>query len=918
MLKRAGARTPEGRRLRRFKPPSPQGIRKLLLAIRIVVFPFPSDNRGFGPRQACLSDEQRQNSAVLLMVKFLSWPNWIRRPRLHLAQGGLVCFALLLLMAQTATALPKFESSLDRDTIALGESVTLSLTCEGGAPAQQPSLPSMPGIQFAGSSFSQQSFFDGTSSTTKTTYSYVLMPLKEGEFTIPALKVEIEGTRLTCQPLKLKVIKGSVPRPDGTPEPVFVKINAPKKEIYLGEVLPIEIQCYCQNATDIQLPQLAADGFLAGSMPDHRQQAPRVTISNAVYNLLSFKLPVTATKTGTLPLGPATWRLTALSGGRNIFGQWEGSHPVEVASDTPEIKVLPVPTANAPADFSGGVGRFSLQVYTAGPTNVAVGDPITLKIRINGRGSIETLALPASQPEWREFKTYPATGKFETTDPMRVEGSKVFEQVITPQNAGVKEIPAFALSYFDPDQKQFHTLSHQPIPITVHPTVATPQPTIISTGAPAADSPPPTQEIVHIQSQLGTVRVSSAPLIRQPGFLALQAIAPLVWICSLVWRRQKERLANNPRLRRERAVARVVQRGMKELAAQAQENKTDEFYATVFRLMQEQLGERIDLPASAITEAALEDLHPKGLTAETLALLHELFHTCNQYRYAPQRTGQELASLIPKVQTAIQSLQQMPPTKASVSKASLQTVGCLLLLLGGSSLQAQDVGAAFNQANKLYEQAAYPQAAAAYEKLIEGGSVSTALYFNLGNAYFKAGQTGRAILSYRKAQNLTPRDPNVRANLQFARNQISNGNPALPGNRWTRWLGMLALNTWTVLAAGTVALFFLLLAARQIWPQLKKTSSGWTGALGLAGVLLVVCLMVAIDAQLNTRASVVIVPEAVARRGPFQESQSAFTVRDGTELLVLDQKNDWLQVGDGRKRVGWLPQKEVALISVAP
>ena len=849
------------------------------------------------------------------MVNFLQWKNGFGRARLPFVRRALLLF-IFAFAGGKAWAIPKFEASLDRSTINLGETVTLSLSCEGGSPNGQPNLPPISDMQFGATGFSQQSFFDGANASFKAIYTYELHPTKVGEYVIPAIKVELNGTRLTSTPLRLKVLKGNAPQANnGIAEPAFVKINVPKRDVYLGEVMPIEIQCYCQNATQVQIPQLAADGFLVSNIPDRWNQQTKVTISNAVFNLLIFRVTATPTRTANATLGPATWSLTVLTGQPDFFGRWPESHRANVTSDSPEIHVHPVPTENAPANFNGALGRFSLAAYEAGPTTVAVGDPITLKIRINGRGSFDTLTLPSNPTEWREFKLYPPTSKLETTDPMQIEGAKYFEQVITPQNAEVKEIPAFALSFFDPDQKAFRTLTHAAIPLSVRPTVATPQPTIISTGAPPAEAQVNTQEIVHIKTQPGTISTATVPLIQQKGFLALQAIAPALWIFSLVWRRQKEKLANNPRLRRQREVARIVEEGLRQLIHQSQNNKAEEFYATIFRLLQEQIGERLDLPASAITEASLETLHANGLSDETLKLLRELFHICNQHRYAPAKTNQELASLLPKIQTALDALQKIDTTKISGVKKFVQTVGCLFLLFTGGNIFASDISAAFNDANKLYEQGKYSEAAASYEKLIHDGSVSMPLYFNLGNAHFKAGQPGRAIYAFRQAEKISPRDADVRANLQFARNQVGGGTPALPGSRWTRWLEKFTLNEWTIFASVVAASFFLLLAVRQLWPDFKKTSSGLTTMLGAASVILIVCLAVAAENQLRTRSSVVIVPEAVLRRGPFDESQSTFTIRDGTELLVLDQKNDWLEVRDARNHTGWLPQKQVALVS---
>src|SRR6266699_3853607 len=108
----------------------------------------------------------------------------------------------------------------------------------------------------------------------------------------------------------------------------------------------------------------------------------------------------------------------------------------------------------------------------------------------------------------------------------------------------------------------------------------------------------------------------------------------------------------------------------------------------------------------------------------------------------------------------------------------------LVLLCAGSVARTQDVSTAFDQANRLYEEGKFTEAAAAYEKMLRQGQASPALYFNLGNAFFKAGQVGRAVLNYRLAERLAPRDPDVRANLKFARNSVG---PAPTPNWWQRW-----------------------------------------------------------------------------------------------------------------------------------
>jgi tetratricopeptide (TPR) repeat protein len=220
---------------------------------------------------------------------------------------------------------------------------------------------------------------------------------------------------------------------------------------------------------------------------------------------------------------------------------------------------------------------------------------------------------------------------------------------------------------------------------------------------------------------------------------------------------------------------------------------------------------------------------------------------------------------------------------------------------------AADIAPEFDSANKLYEQGKFSEAASSYEKMIQSGWVSPALYFNLGNALFKSSRMGRAIAAYRQAEQLAPRDPDVRANLQFARNQIQG--PTQPPNRWQRWLGQLTVNEWTVLAASALWLCLLSLMLAQIRPALKPSLRSLAAGSGCAVVALGACLATVLFAS-SREIAIVTAHEAAVRSGPLDESPSVFTAHDGAELAILDTKNDWLQVNVGQ-RPGWLKREQV-------
>ena len=234
-----------------------------------------------------------------------------------------------------------------------------------------------------------------------------------------------------------------------------------------------------------------------------------------------------------------------------------------------------------------------------------------------------------------------------------------------------------------------------------------------------------------------------------------------------------------------------------------------------------------------------------------------------------------------------------------------------LLLLGADGLRADNPAAGFDAANKLYEEAKYPEAAAAYQKLIQTGQVSEAVYYNLGNALFKAGQIGRAISSYHQAAGLEPRDPDLRANLQFAREQTQG--PTLSPGRWQRALNLLTLNEWTVAAALSVWLWVTLFSFVQWRPALRKAMRN--ALVGLAVVVAGLCasLAAAFYQDRLVRTAIVVAHNAVVRHGPLPEASEAFLVHDGAELDVLDEKDDWLQVSVDQRRIGWLRKDDVLL-----
>ena len=169
----------------------------------------------------------------------------------------------------SAAPAPTFTASLDRDTIGVGESATLSLRFEGGVPADVPAVPNVPGLSIASVGQSSQfNFINGQSSSTLA-YNYVVRAAQPGEYTIPAIRAVVDNKALASQPLKLKVVKSGETTPDSEAigKNAFLKLAPAKTNVFLGEVLPLEIRLYARQGNLKQpAPQLNQEGFTVGKI----------------------------------------------------------------------------------------------------------------------------------------------------------------------------------------------------------------------------------------------------------------------------------------------------------------------------------------------------------------------------------------------------------------------------------------------------------------------------------------------------------------------------------------------------------------------------------------------------------------------------------------------------------------------------
>ena len=266
----------------------------------------------------------------------------------------------------------------------------------------------------------------------------------------------------------------------------------------------------------------------------------------------------------------------------------------------------------------------------------------------------------------------------------------------------------------------------------------------------------------------------------------------------------------------------------------------------------------------------------------------------------------------------------------------MKRVISILLLLGSLyTLKAQEadttlltqetsatpsVKSLWDEANTAYLRSDFRSAIRIYESILEQGLASAKLYYNLGNAYFKDGKTGRAILNYQRALRLKPGDEDILYNLSVAEKQTVDRIETIPDfflNSWFKGVrNLLSERAWTiaslVLLSLTLSLLLLfLLAQRMVWRK-----SGFYGTVIALLLLLATTLFAASNrkAYLDHSQAVILSSAVSVKSSPDRSATDLFVLHEGTLVKVGDQIGDWSEVtlADGKK--GWLEMRHLEAI----
>jgi hypothetical protein len=230
-------------------------------------------------------------------------------------------------------------------------------------------------------------------------------------------------------------------------------------------------------------------------------------------------------------------------------------------------------------------------------------------------------------------------------------------------------------------------------------------------------------------------------------------------------------------------------------------------------------------------------------------------------------------------------------------------------------------GAFFDAGNRLYQEGRYREALENYLRIEDEGFESGSLYFNIGNAYFKLGDLGHAILYYERAQRLLPRDEDVLANLQLARSLTADEITPLPRFWLLRavswWVQLVSTSLLRLIVATAYLAAMLGIATMVLRRGTNIAVAGrWMTACGAALVVIFGINLLVRELRIGQpEEAVVMVEEVSVRSAPSDDAAlTVFAIHEGTKVRVDRRTDEWLEIVLEDGKVGWVRVDVVEVI----
>ena len=775
-----------------------------------------------------------------------------------------------------------------------------------------------------------------TSSSSSITYTYTLYAAKSGVYNIPAAHARVGGKQISSRPAKVTVVGSAQGRGNNSPKmheddnyqphmkaagsaisgrDLFIKVSANKKKVYEQEPILLTYKVYTLvDLTQLEgkMPELT--GFHTQEIPLPQQKSFHIErVNGKPYRTVTWSQYVMYPQmTGKMEIPSITFKGIVVQQNRSVdpFEAFfnGGSGYVEVKRNivAPSIKIDVLPLPHKPANFSGGVGKFNISAQL-NKNELKAGDPLSLRIVVGGIGNLKLIKQPVVNfpKDWDKYDPK-VTDKTKLTS-NGLEGNMIYDILAVPRNQGHYTIPPVELTYYDTSLNQYKTIKTQSFEIEV----AKGDGSRSSVVDYSKDQPKDIKDIKKGEAELhsvdnfffGSVGYLMSLLIPFAAFVALLVIFRKRAIDNADLVKMKGKKANKIATKRLRQANKLMLAG-----------KTNEFYDEVLRALWGYVGDKLNMPAEKLSrENISEKLQSHNVDDNTIGKFLSAIDDCEMMRFAPGDPEGNMNKTFESAMTAIMEIENVMKKKSNKAKASGFSFVLMILMLMPLSANAITK----QNADDEYAKGNYQQAIKDYQEILKTG-VSSEIYYNLGNAYYRTDNITQALLAYERALQLSPGDNDIRFNLQYARSKTIDKITPETEMFFVTWYNSLvnftSVDRWANTAIVSIVMALLLILVFLFAPQMWARKSGFYGS----AVFLLLFAFANLFAfqqkhELETKqGAIVIAPTVNVKKTPAASGTDVFVIHEGTRVDITDRgMKQWrgIKLADGRE--GWLKTSQI-------
>ncbi len=796
-----------------------------------------------------------------------------------------------------------------------------------------------------------------TTKTSQTSYTYILQAKKTGAFQLASATATVKGTEIHSRAAQVTVVEGrdeaaaaqggsggtsgnasgsagearqSASQNTGE---IFMRLNLSKREAVVGEPITATLKIYQRtNLTgfeDAKFPKF--NGFWSQEVDTPQNiEFQREQVGDKMFNAAVLRRWVLIPqKSGTLTIDPSevvclvnvrTQRQRTGSIFDDFFENDYVTQRQRVMTPAIGVKVTALP-GGAPAGFSGAVGEYSVSARIS-KDSLRTHDAASLIVTVTGKGNVSLVEAPKiSFPP--DFEAYDVKAT-SATDKSGTNGSKTFEYPFIPRSPGAFTLPPVRFSYYDVKGHRYATASTDSLRLSVARSAGgATQPVQDGAGTLTVDR----KGVKNLGEDIRFIKTKTSLsedkgfFVGKPLFWGLAAF--LVLAAAAVWlslRKLAARRADVVGTRNRKATRQALKR-LKLAGDFLNKNLYTAFYEELHRALIGFIADKLTMDmADQSKENIAEALSARGVPEATVKSFTDLLDACEYARYAPDAGHEAMNAHYEQAVSVITAIDSS--MKKGISAAAAAPVIALLLALPLGAQAAESYPDSLWTAGvEAYSAGQWAEALQDWSDVAATGLRSKELYYNLGNAYFKTGETAQAVLNYERALRLDPSDADVRYNLEFARAMTQDRIDEVPEfilKTWIRKIGYwMSSDAWAVLSLVFLALTLALVLLFLLGPTAGMRRTGFFA--GIATLLLSLAAFgfarsQKADAERHDEAIVMRPVSSVTSSPSSDAAKSLFILHEGTKVKVLDEVSGYkdIELADGRR--GWIASDDIEII----